>query len=330
MASLFTRAALCIVSVCVYMTISCQSLEKKGTRHDGLANEMNKENILKETWPANISPKKLSRRSLFNARTRREVRTLVDGLRANAEKLENLTSGVEFLVKSTKAEQIGYTYVMDRIETLNTSVMERLEMINSGIMNSLEQMNPFFGSMFVMLADVALSTSPRIAKHRETILDIANYFRANMTTQNDRPMFDKTMFLIYDWYYNEHLNKTSCVHIRDSGHVRSGKYTIRISNMDKFMNVYCDQETDDGGWLVIQRRQDGSEDFYRGWSDYQKGFGDNRGEFWLGNDNLHLLTRTNQELRVDLMDFEGNTTYAKYSSFAVGSASENYKLSWWI
>ena len=93
------------------------------------------------------------------------------------------------------------------------------------------------------------------------------------------------------------------------------------------MNVYCDQETDGGGWLVIQRRQDGSEDFYRGWSDYQKGFGDNRGEFWLGNDNLHLLTRKKkQELRVDLRDFEGNTAYAKYSSFAVGSASENYKL----
>ena len=67
-------------------------------------------------------------------------------------------------------------------------------------------------------------------------------------------------------------------------------------------------------------------DFYRSWSDYQKGYGDISEEFCLDNDHLHLLTRNNQELRVDLMDFEGNTAYAMYSSFAVGSASENYKL----
>ena len=326
MASLFTCASLCVVTVCVYMTVSGQRPEEKETSYDGHINKMNKEQNLEDIRPGNILPKKLSRRSFLNVRTRREVRTLVGGLRANTEKLENLTSGVEFLVQSTKAEQIGYTDVIDRLETINATVIDRFETINKEIMKRLGEMNPLFVSMFVMLADVALSTSPRIAKHRETILDFANYFRANMTTQNDRNTFAKNMLSVYDWYYNENFNKTSCVHIRDSGLIRSGVYAVRIPNTDKLLNVFCDQKTDGGGWLVIQRRQDGSEDFYRGWSDYQKGFGDISGEFWLGNHNLHLLTRNNQELRVDLMDFEGNTAYAKYSSFAVGSASENYKM----
>ena len=46
----------------------------------------------------------------------------------------------------------------------------------------------------------------------------------------------------------------------------------------------------DGQWEVIQRRMDGSIDFYRSWASYVDGFGDPDGEYWLGLKNIHCLT----------------------------------------
>ena len=46
-----------------------------------------------------------------------------------------------------------------------------------------------------------------------------------------------------------------------------------------------------------------------------------------GNDNLHLMTSDKrQRLRVDLADFEGNTSYAEYDNFTVDSGAEKYRL----
>ena len=75
---------------------------------------------------------------------------------------------------------------------------------------------------------------------------------------------------------------------------------------------------DAGGWTVFQRKQDGSQDFYLGWSDYKAGFGDLDGEFWLGLDKIYRLSKSGQNvLRVDLMDFNGAERYAKYGKFSV-------------
>uniref|UniRef100_A0A1X7SKH3 Fibrinogen C-terminal domain-containing protein n=1 Tax=Amphimedon queenslandica TaxID=400682 RepID=A0A1X7SKH3_AMPQE len=91
--------------------------------------------------------------------------------------------------------------------------------------------------------------------------------------------------------------------------------------------VYCDMETDCSGWTVFQRRQDGSVDFYRNWTDYENGFGNLTGEFWLGLIKIHRLTKEGSNtLRVDLGDFGGRTRYANYSTFNVSDGSTEYIL----
>ncbi|CAM5102654.1 unnamed protein product [Natator depressus] len=118
----------------------------------------------------------------------------------------------------------------------------------------------------------------------------------------------------------------NCKELLARGIHMSGWYTIYPSDC-KGMTVLCDMHTDGGGWIVFQRRVDGSVDFYRDWNTYKRGFGSQLSEFWLGNDNIHLLTSLGpNELRVDLRDFDNKYEFAIFSSFKVTGETETYRL----
>ena len=55
---------------------------------------------------------------------------------------------------------------------------------------------------------------------------------------------------------------TDCEEARKDGHRTDGVYKIRLPGDRKVIRVFCCMD-DDGGWIVIQRRVDGSMDFNR-------------------------------------------------------------------
>ncbi|CAK7309581.1 TNXB [Vulpes lagopus] len=120
---------------------------------------------------------------------------------------------------------------------------------------------------------------------------------------------------------------------RDCGEeMQNGAGTSRTTtiflngNRERPLHVFCDMETDGGGWLVFQRRMDGQTDFWRDWEDYAHGFGNISGEFWLGNEALHSLTEAGDySMRVDLRAGD-EAVFAQYDSFRVDSAAEYYRL----
>ena len=109
---------------------------------------------------------------------------------------------------------------------------------------------------------------------------------------------------------------------------RNGSHTIYPFGVVQLpVSVYCIFDAS-GAWTTIQRRFNGSVDFYRGWNDYKRGFGTSNGEYWIGNDAIHALTdQGNHKLKIVLKDFSNTTKYATYKNFNVADEAQLYRLS---
>lgn len=94
-------------------------------------------------------------------------------------------------------------------------------------------------------------------------------------------------------------------------------HTKEEKKIEKKFSYPCQQ--------VIQRRDDygadNRENFNRDWDDYKSGFGDPDREFWLGNENIYMLTNAEDySLRVELEDFEGNKRWHFFKT----------QFHWWL
>uniref|UniRef100_A0A8C5C9T1 Tenascin N n=1 Tax=Gadus morhua TaxID=8049 RepID=A0A8C5C9T1_GADMO len=120
-----------------------------------------------------------------------------------------------------------------------------------------------------------------------------------------------------------------CVQVMRNGNSQSGVYTVYLqANRSRATEVFCDMDTDGGGWLMLQRRTVGKLDFMKRWRQYIAGFGNLTDEFWLGMDSIYELTSgpTQYEVRFDL-GFGSERAYAVYDSFKIAPAKQKFKLS---
>ncbi|XP_040077398.1 ficolin-2-like [Ixodes scapularis] len=125
----------------------------------------------------------------------------------------------------------------------------------------------------------------------------------------------------------------SCFQLLMKGHTKSGEYDIKPDN--KNITVYCDMETNGGGWTVIQRR-DASETyeenlFEKTDEEYEDGFGNASASFWIGTNNIHALTShpsSDQVLRIKLTKENKETIIVQYGKFQVGPKSDRYRLTY--
>lgn len=67
---------------------------------------------------------------------------------------------------------------------------------------------------------------------------------------------------------------TDCYDHYRHGNLRDGLYKVKPTASKCFIKVFCDMQQ--GGWTIIQKRQDGTTDFFQDWKRYKEGFGGDR------------------------------------------------------
>lgn len=60
-----------------------------------------------------------------------------------------------------------------------------------------------------------------------------------------------------------------CLDAQEAGQSTSGMYLIKPDETERPVQVWCEQDIDNGGWTVIQSRKDGSVNFFRNWDNYK-------------------------------------------------------------
>ncbi|MBN3316221.1 FIBG protein, partial [Atractosteus spatula] len=126
-----------------------------------------------------------------------------------------------------------------------------------------------------------------------------------------------------------------CQDITNKGARVSGLYFIKPVKAKEQFLVYCQIDRFGNGWTVLQRRRDGSVNFFRNWIQYKEGFGyltpDDTSEFWIGNEKIHLISTQSSIpyiLRLEMTDWNGQTKHADYAMFKLAPEADKYRLTY--
>ncbi|XP_065934031.1 angiopoietin-related protein 7 isoform X2 [Magallana gigas] len=230
----------------------------------------------------------------------------------------NLTGNIDVLSTTHTEQQV----LNKKIESLLTNFSKNVEKKVSNKLSSIQTEQQ-------ILKQEVFSLTANLVGKVDGIRNTSMYVAEQLSSGEAINML-RNVEMIYQFLLKVH-NRTvfDCADILEKYPNTRGKngvfYVIASSNRSKA--VFCDMTTDNGGWTVIQRRVNGSVDFYRNWTEYKNGFGFADHEYWMGNDMLHKLTSLKtQELRVDMERFNGEKAYAVYSRFSVGDETSKYKL----
>ncbi|XP_063915338.1 ficolin-2-like [Zophobas morio] len=257
-------------------------------------------------------------------RFQENVNTRLEALEAaNMKQLVELKHRLEAL-DSTKI--LNLQHVINGLESLELTVDTRLEQLTHSI-RTFESTNEAQIEQLTHRIDAAESTSALFIETRsiEGVFESAYNLQFKQLTDPLKSIDLKNKTSRYLTQQTKANFPRNCRDIKEWGYGFSTIYMVKPDRAPKAIEVLCDLDEKGGGWTHILNRFDGSQSFDFDMEVYKNGFGKLSGEFWLGLDNIHHLTGYKEnELLVELVDWDENYRFAHYDRFRIGSEDEGY------
>ncbi|XP_050743415.1 fibroleukin-like isoform X2 [Drosophila biarmipes] len=266
---------------------------------------------------------------------------------ADAEQLEKLTyyltGAVHNLLSYVKDRE---ELIKDKGETINI-LSEKIKEKEGQLRNAQDQMdykdgvirdrNRQLNDQLInvrTLKEIIEKTESEVHKMNETIRDLLNQIEENNNLSNDKNEEIEDQIALEDEQDEE--METLTQNVEDLEDLIETKNT-EINAKDKQIAYQgkriadllekLETEANETSWFTIQKRFDGSENFNRNWADYKRGFGDARGEFFVGLDIIHAMTNSRpHELLVKVKALNGTGYYAHYDNFKIGNERQSFEL----
>lgn len=169
------------------------------------------------------------------------------------------------------------------------------------------------------LSAIILSKEETITKCETRIEE----YEVMLTKQNESiQQYEQEVAYLKEQIKQNENEPNRCITCGDT----NGIYNVKLPDFDGF-TVLCDSELAGLGWLVIEQRINGEENFTRDWETYKNGFGSYSGDFFLGLEKIYRLTSDQpHELYVHMEEWFGKTLYARYDNFSIAGEEDKYRL----
>ncbi|XP_058829144.1 ficolin-1-like [Topomyia yanbarensis] len=244
----------------------------------------------------------------------------------------------EIIENNQRRIESSQTDLQWKLETSDKKTVLLVRQLDSSISDHVTLINGNLSIVNAAVAQDATHTTDLMEDLEHSLSknmsDVKDYSRKILELQTICSNHDSIKSALFELQPKKRTNANATTTERALGNCQeeptkvSGLYQLELNGEgSELVTVFCEQQQYGGGWLVIMQQSKGLVDFNRSWADYKNGFGDIGGDFWMGLEQIHqIVSKAKYELLIDMVDFDNDNWYARYSWFSIGGENEMYML----